>query len=92
MFSSILLTNKIYKKEKNMARECVICKKGSIPGRKYKRRGMARIKGGAGQKIVGKMMRRFQPNLQSIKIILNGRTRKAFVCAKCIKAGKIVKA
>ncbi|MDR1324243.1 MAG: 50S ribosomal protein L28 [Candidatus Margulisbacteria bacterium] len=31
------------------------------------------------------------PNLQNIKIILHGRTRKAKVCTSCIRSGKITK-
>ena len=73
-------------------KSCVICGKGAIPGNKYKRRGMVRRKGGAGSKIVGKMLRRFYPNLQRIKIILNGTVRRLDVCTSCIQGGKIVKA
>ncbi len=75
-----------------MAKVCEICHKGSIPGNKYVRRGMAKAKGGAGSKITGKTHRRFLPNLQRIKINLNGSIKKAFVCVKCLKAGKAVKA
>ena len=52
---------------------------------------MIRRKGGAGAKIVGKTLRQFLPNLQKIKILLNGRVRRTNVCVRCIKAGKIVK-
>ena len=31
-------------------------------------------------------------NLQNIKIELNGSTKKALVCTKCIKGNKVVKA
>ncbi|MDD3374619.1 MAG: 50S ribosomal protein L28 [Candidatus Omnitrophica bacterium] len=75
-----------------MAKSCEICGKTSIAGRKYKRRGMAVRKGGAGQKIVGKSPRRFSPNLQSVKIVLKNSTKRTSVCTKCIKAGKITKA
>jgi len=75
-----------------MGKSCTICKKTSQPGNKYKRRGMIRRKGGAGSKIVGKTLRRFFPNLQKIKIIINGTIRRSNVCVSCIQAGKIVKA
>ena len=75
-----------------MARVCAICGKGSIPGNKYKRRGMIKRKSGAGAKIVGKSLRRFYPNLQRIKIILNGITRRQDVCTSCIQLGRVVKA
>lgn len=75
-----------------MPKECVICKKGSIPGVKYKRRGQIKRTGGAGSKIVGKTLRRFLPNLQKIKIIITGTVRRSLVCTSCIQAGKITKA
>ena len=75
-----------------MARICIICSKGSIPGNKYKRRGAIKRTGGAGAKIVGKTLRRFYPNLQRIKIKFRGTVQRALVCTSCIQAGKISKA
>ena len=75
-----------------MSKECVICKKSSQPGVKYKRRGQIKRTGGAGSKIVGKTLRRFMPNLQKIKINLKGTVKRHNVCTCCISAGKIVKA
>jgi len=74
-----------------MAKTCEICNKGSMSGIKYKRRGMVKRKGGAGSKIIGKTLRRFLPNLQKIKIILGGTSKRANVCTSCIQAGKITK-
>ena len=75
-----------------MSKICEICGKGSIPGNKYKRRGLIKRKGGAGSKIVGKTLRRFFPNLQKIKIMIKGVVKRTKVCTSCIQAGKIVKA
>ena len=36
--------------------------------------------------------RRFNPNLQRVRAVLNGRTRKIKVCTSCIKSGKVIKA
>jgi large subunit ribosomal protein L28 len=36
--------------------------------------------------------RRFNPNLQRVRALKDGRVRKMFVCTKCIKAGNVVKA
>ena len=36
--------------------------------------------------------RRFNPNLQRIRILVNGTARRAYVCTRCLKAGKIQKA
>lgn len=75
-----------------MGKACVICNKSGIPGAKYKRRGQIKRTGGAGSKIVGKSLRRFLPNLQRIKINLQGTVRRVYVCTSCISAGKILKA
>ena len=75
-----------------MARECYICGKKPISGRTYSRRGMAKSKGGVGQRITGKTLRRFSPNLQTVSAIIKGKKKKITVCAKCIKAGKVKKA
>jgi len=53
---------------------------------------MAKKKGGVGKKITGITKRRFLPNLQTIRIVIKGTTRRAKVCTSCIKAGKIQKA
>jgi large subunit ribosomal protein L28 len=36
--------------------------------------------------------RRFNPNLQKIRILVNGTARREYVCTRCLKAGKIQKA
>ncbi len=36
--------------------------------------------------------RRWLPNLQKITIIENGVKKRVYVCTKCLKAGKVVKA
>jgi large subunit ribosomal protein L28 len=36
--------------------------------------------------------RRFDPNLQKVRIIENGTPTRAYVCTRCLKGGKVVKA
>ncbi len=36
--------------------------------------------------------RRFNPNLQKVRVLLNGVAQRAYVCTRCLKAGKIQKA
>ena len=36
--------------------------------------------------------RRFNPNLQKVRILLNGVAKRAYVCTRCLKAGKVQKA
>ncbi len=75
-----------------MPKECVICHRGPVAGRKYSRRGMAKYKGGAGIKIARKNLRRFLPNLQRVKVLLNGSVQRVNICTKCIKSGLAIKA
>jgi large subunit ribosomal protein L28 len=48
--------------------------------------------GGVGQRITGKTLRRFTPNIQTVNALINGKKKKIKACAKCIKAGKVKKA
>ena len=36
--------------------------------------------------------RRFDPNLQRVRILVDGVQKRAYVCARCLKAGKVSKA
>jgi len=36
--------------------------------------------------------RRFEPNLQRVRIDDSGTPRRVYVCTRCLKAGKVVKA
>jgi len=36
--------------------------------------------------------RRFDPNLQRVRIMLKGTATRAYVCTRCLKAGKVEKA
>ena len=36
--------------------------------------------------------RRFDPNLQKVKILVDGAPRRVHVCTRCLKAGKVTKA
>ncbi|MFA5499920.1 MAG: 50S ribosomal protein L28 [Candidatus Omnitrophota bacterium] len=75
-----------------MSKICEICGKKPVAGRTIKRRGLAKKKGGVGQKITGVNPRRFVPNLKNIRAIVNGTPKRISVCVKCLKAGKVKKA
>ncbi|MDD5019062.1 MAG: L28 family ribosomal protein [Candidatus Omnitrophica bacterium] len=76
-----------------MSKVCIVCEKHKVIGGHTARRGMARIKGGAGRKITGRSRRTFKPNVHRVKIVdTRGRITTAYVCAKCLKAGKVKKA
>jgi large subunit ribosomal protein L28 len=36
--------------------------------------------------------RRFDPNLQRVRIDVGGAPRRVYVCTRCLKAGKVTKA
>jgi large subunit ribosomal protein L28 len=36
--------------------------------------------------------RRFNPNLQRVRAVIKGKVQRAYVCTKCLKAGKVQKA
>jgi large subunit ribosomal protein L28 len=36
--------------------------------------------------------RRFNPNLQRVRVLLKGAPTRAYVCTRCLKAGKVQKA
>jgi len=75
-----------------MSKICSICGKKPVAGRTIVRCGLAKKKGGVGQKITGITPRRFLPNLKTIRAIVDGTPKKIRVCVKCLKAGKVVKA
>ncbi|HEU0316344.1 MAG TPA: 50S ribosomal protein L28 [Solirubrobacteraceae bacterium] len=36
--------------------------------------------------------RRFNPNLQKVRVLVGGTARRVYVCTRCLKAGKVTKA
>lgn len=75
-----------------LANVCAICGKGPVAGRRYTHRGMVKKKGGGGRRTVRKNIRRFLPNLQHVRIRVNGGVVRARVCTDCIKNGRVNKA
>ncbi len=75
-----------------MAKICDICGKGPRTGNRIIRKGLPKKKGGIGLHTTGVTRRRFLPNLQKIRISLEGSVRSSLVCASCLKKGKVVKA
>ncbi|MFH1655294.1 MAG: 50S ribosomal protein L28 [Candidatus Omnitrophota bacterium] len=75
-----------------MSKKCQICGVGPMAGRKIVRKGMPKKKGGVGLKTTRTNKRVFLPNLQKIRVLVNGAAKSMRVCVRCIKAGKITKA
>jgi large subunit ribosomal protein L28 len=75
-----------------MLKKCALCGKGPLTGRTVVRKGLAKNKGGTGSKIVRSTKRKFLPNLQKMRILIDHHVRKLYICSKCIKKGDFVKA
>ena len=75
-----------------MANVCDICGKKPSVGRSLTYRGLPKKQGGVGLKITGNPKRRFMPNLQKVKAVINGANKYIKACTSCIKAGKVIKA
>lgn len=74
-----------------MSRICEVCGKGPIAGRSIIRRGLAKKKGGVGRKTTGINRRRFLPNLQKVRVKINGKIKRINVCTSCLSKGKVTK-
>ena len=62
-----------------MSKVCEVCGNAPVAGRSISH----------SHRVTNRM---FRPNVQKVTINDNGRVRKANVCTKCLKAGKVVRA
>ena len=62
-----------------MAMRCEICGKGPVVGRRLSHAHNVRP-------------RRFEPNLQMVRALVDGATRRMKVCTRCIRSSKVTKA
>jgi large subunit ribosomal protein L28 len=74
-----------------MARVCDFCGKRTESGGSIARRGLPKKKGGVGLRITGRSKRKFQPNIQRVRALIDGDVRRVKICTRCLKSGKIVK-
>lgn len=75
-----------------MARQCEVCGKSAVTGNRIIRRGLEKKKGGIGLHVTAVTKRRFLPNLQKVRVKEGGQVSRKVVCAKCLRAGAVVKA
>ena len=75
-----------------MPQSCRVCGKAPAFGNQISRRGLPKRTGGIGLKTTGISRRKFRPNLQKVRVILEGRRCRVRVCVKCIRAGRVRKA
>jgi len=74
-----------------MARICKLTGKGPIKGNKIWRSGKAKKSGGIGTHVTAITKRRFLPNLQRVKAVVDGEVRYIRVSTRAIKKGLVVK-
>src|SRR6266571_5496585 len=75
-----------------MARICELTGKRPMKGSIIWRSGKSKKSGGIGTHITAITKRRFMPNLQRVKALINGEVRYVRVAASAIKKGLITKA
>ena len=74
-----------------MSRVCHFTGKKTKSGHSIARRGKAKHLGGVGKKITGVTKRKFKPNIQRVKAVIDGKVCRVKVSAKAIRMGLIVK-
>lgn len=61
-----------------MAKKCVICDKGTAFGRNISHAHNV-------------TPRSWQPNLQRVRALIDGKVQRVWVCTRCLRSGKITK-
>ncbi len=74
-----------------MARVCYFTGRRTSSGRQITRRGKAKYLGGVGRKVTGKTKRKFKPNIQRVRTVLDGKPVRLRVSTRAIRMGLIVK-
>lgn len=74
-----------------MARVCCFTGKKTTSGRSIVRSGKAKRLGGVGLNIRGVSKRKFKPNIQRVKAVIDGKVTRINVSAKAIRMGLVVK-
>ena len=74
-----------------MAAQCSLTGKRSRMGNQIARRGKAKYLGGVGKKTTGISRRKFKPNLQKVRAIIDGKSVRIIVCTQALRMGLITK-
>lgn len=74
-----------------MSKTCVFTGRSVQFGNSKQYRGKAKYLGGVGKKITGISRRKFKPNLQKVKCVIDGEIRRVWVSAAAIKSGFVVR-
>lgn len=74
-----------------MSRVCHFTGRKTSAGQSISRRGKAKYLGGVGKKVTGVTKRKFKPNIQKVRAVIDGKVCKIRVSAKAIKMGLVQK-
>src|SRR4051794_24319517 len=74
-----------------MGMQCAVCGKKPVVGNQKTYRGKAKYLGGVGRKITGISRRKFKPNLQKVRMVVDGETKRVWVSAAAIRSGLVQK-
>jgi large subunit ribosomal protein L28 len=74
-----------------MSKTCEFLDKQVRFGGSITRRGKAKYLGGVGRKITGKSRRKFKPNIQRVRALIDGKVCRIHVSTKAIRMGLLVK-
>ncbi len=74
-----------------MARFCELTGKGPTKGNKIWRSGKAKKKGGIGMHVTAITKRRYLPNLQRVRAVIDGEVRYVRVSTRALKRGLVTK-
>jgi len=61
-----------------MSQVCSVCGKAPVAGRNVSH----------SHRVTNRV---FRPNIQKVKVVVSGTTKKMNVCTKCLKAGKVTR-
>ena len=74
-----------------MPRVCHFTGKKTTFGNQITHRGKAKYLGGVGTKVTGITARKFKPNIQKVRAVINGRIVRVKVSTKAMRNGVITK-
>jgi len=74
-----------------MSRVCYFTGRKTVSGNNICRRGKAKYLGGVGRNITGVTRRKFKPNVQKVRAVIDGKVCKVRASAKAIHMGLVVK-
>jgi large subunit ribosomal protein L28 len=74
-----------------MSRKCFYTGKKTVSGRSISKRGKAKYLGGVGRRVTGISKRKFKPNIQKVRAVVDGKVCRIKVSTKAIRMGLVQK-